>query len=111
MPRLPYVLLLVLLVSNVYAAEDSSSPAAVNPDSELISGATNGAITNGALSKDVLANDALANGASNLSMVEPLAVSRRSGRSGQSLSRISDNISWLCPYRFGHNLELAERQG
>lgn len=80
MPRLPYVLLLVLLVSNVYAAEESSSPAAVNPDSELISGATNSAVSNGVLPKDASANDALANGATNLVTVEPLAVSRRSGR-------------------------------
>ena len=80
MSRLPYVLLLVLLVSNVYAAEDSSSPAAGNPDNELISGATNIAISNGALSKDVLANDALANSASNLREAEPFAISKRSGR-------------------------------
>ena len=80
MLRLPYVLLLVLLVSNVYAAEDSSSPAAGNPDIELIAGATNSAISNGILPKDALANDALANSASNLLTVEPSAVSRRSGR-------------------------------
>ena len=80
MPRLPYVLLLALLASNVYAAEDSSSPPVGNPDNELISGATNSAISNGALSTDVLANDALANSASNLREIEPLAVSKRSGR-------------------------------
>jgi hypothetical protein len=74
------VFLLVLLVSNVYAAEDSSSPAAVNPENELVSGATNSAISNGILSRDALANDALANSTSNLLKVEPLAVSKRSGR-------------------------------
>jgi hypothetical protein len=84
MIRLPHVLLLVLLVSNIYAAENTSSPANINTDNESISGAkgeiSNGALVNDALSNSTLANSTLANSAPNVSSVEPFTVLKRSER-------------------------------
>ena len=79
MVRLLRVLLLVLLVSNTYAAEKTSSPDENSADTDAIPGA-NGAISNSVLSNDALSIDALARITSNMPKVEPFTFSKRSER-------------------------------
>jgi hypothetical protein len=80
MARLSYVILLVLLVSNVYAAETASGPANENfvaaAALDANGGIANGAILGRVLSSDALPADASANGASGIRRIEPFTAKR-----------------------------------
>lgn len=89
MVRLPLVLLLAILTSNTYAAENASTPINNTADSDAMS-AANGAISNSVSLNDESSNDALSNVAltnvaltssvSNIRKVEPFTFPKRGER-------------------------------